>query len=64
MKRGTTGTKKTKSHSAYLWNAFFKALLGKKNAATHPTEYYIAVHSREFKLKPAYFRFGDKEVLL
>jgi hypothetical protein len=61
MKRAIGSSKK---HSAQAWSAFFQRLLGRKNAASHPVEDYVAVYGESFKLAKSWYQFGDRRVLL
>lgn len=61
MKRAIGSSKK---HSAAAWADFFKRLLGRKNAATHPVRDYVAVYGESFKLAKSWYQFGDERVLL
>lgn len=50
-------------HPALLWTAFFKRLLGAKNASSYATEDYVRAFSATFGLKPAPYVLRGKRVL-
>lgn len=50
-------------HPAMMWTAFFKRLLGEKNASTYSTEDYVRAFSVTFGLKQAPYVLNGKRVL-
>lgn len=50
-------------HPAMMWTAFFKRLLGARNASTYCTEDYVRAFSATFGLKPAPYILNGKRVL-